>query len=101
MQVGPVQGVLRPSRRALGLATDELLKVLLHEGGIGEGPIQDGFSQPTDRCLPTAVHREPSSKSLATTLAGHAYVDETACCPLPSEVHAWKTRRRDSRIVEG
>jgi len=96
-----VQGVLSPSCRALGLAADELLKVLLHERDIGKGSIQDGFSQPADRCLPTAVHSEPSSKSLATTLAGHAHIDEPACCPLPSEVHARKARRRDSRIVEG
>ncbi|BCJ65654.1 hypothetical protein GCM10009779_03030 [Polymorphospora rubra] len=72
----------------------------LHKSWIGECSIEHGFSQSTDRGLPTAVHRQPSSKSLTATLAGHAYVHEITVRPLTSKVNAGKLGRRDSRIIE-
>jgi hypothetical protein len=51
-------------------------------------PIQYGFSEPTDRCLTSVVHRQPPSDALPATFAGHTDVDKKAVMPLPSEVDA-------------
>jgi len=100
VQVGPPQGVLGPHRSALGLSGEKLLKLPLHERRIGECPIQHGLSEPTDRCLTSAIHCQASSDALPATLAGHTHIDECAVLPLLSEVDAGQTRCRDGRLIE-
>jgi hypothetical protein len=70
------------------LSGEKLLKAPLHERRISERPIQYGFSQPTYHCLPSAIHRQPSSDALPPTLVGHTHIDEGAVLPLPSEADA-------------
>lgn len=82
------------------MAGEKLLDVPMHEGHIGECAIQYGLSQPTDRCLASAVHRQSPPDALPAPLARHTHVDDSAVLPLPSEVDARQARRRNDRVVE-